>query len=197
VATTSGTGFAGTYGIANMSASTTGSLQSYPSYAGVAGTTLVSGHTESGTLVEGAGAAGSIAGGDAKAFVIGGADFDSSSHQHRCRGRSHICGPGFNYQTTQAGDAGILAKSKGSAWSATGSYGTGGGTAVNGFEAYGDAAAFADVDYNRRSGTYSTDSDVQTASGALTYTLEIGNAIGNTKALGLGYGHADAWRIHD
>jgi hypothetical protein len=196
-ATTIGTGFAGTYGISNMSAGTTGYLQSGPSIAKLGGTSFVTGHSESGTYVEGAGAAGSIAYGSADAGFGGAADFNEGSHQHNCygyRGCSYL-GSAYNHETIQSGDAWAFGGASGSSWAASGSYGPGEGLSVQGFEAYGDAKAKADIDYAGH-GEYDIDTKVKTSSGALTYTIEEGKAIGQTHAVGWGFAGADAYRIH-
>jgi len=193
-ATTTGTGFAGTYGISNMSASTTGRLRTDLNTAVVIGTTSVSGHSESGTLVEGAGAAGSIAGGNADAFARGDADFAEGSHQHNCF--LVFCGPAVNQETVQEGNADFTAGSNGASWAATGSIGDGEGTSVQGFEANGDASAKSKIKV-RNNGTVKAVSNVTSASGAQAYTLETGNAIGETFSLGGGFAGADVYRQHD
>lgn len=190
--TTTGTGYAGTYGISNMSANTTGQLKSGAHKAVVSGTTFVSGHSESGTLVEGAGAAGSIAGGTADANVSGAADFNTGTHQHFC---IYLCGPAYNEVDTESGDAEIVAGSSGRSWAATGSIGDGSGTSVQGFEAYGDAKAKAKI--TNDGGEYTAVSNVKTASGAQSYTLEEGNAIGQTHSVGYGLAGADVYRLHE
>lgn len=172
-ATTTGTGFAGTYGIANMQAGTTGELRTGPNRAFVNGTTFVTGHSESGTLVEGAGAAGSIAGGKADANVLGSADFDGNR---------------------KGGEAEISAGSTGKSWAATGSIGDGEGISVQGFEGYGDAKAKAKI--TKDGGEYTTTTEALTSSGALSYTLEEGKAIGKTHTIGWGFAGADAYRTH-
>lgn len=190
-ATTTGTGFAGTYGISNMSAGTSGKLKSGETLGLVKGTSYVEGHSESGTLVEGAGMAGSIAGGSADAGFIGGADFSEGTHQHFC---IYLCGPAYNEEFTQSGDAWIAGGSSGSSWAASGSIGDGEGLSVQGFEAYGDAKAKAEIDYV--GGEYDIDTKVKTSSGALSYTIEEGNAIGQTHSVGWGFAGADAYRVH-
>ena len=194
-ATTTGTGFAGTYGISNMGAQTTGRLRSDLNTAVVIGTTSVQGHSESGTLVEGAGAAGSIAGGNADAFVTGDADFAEGTHQHGTFFGIPVT-PAYNFDTTQEGNADINAGSTGSSWAATGSIGDGEGTSVQGFTADGDASAKSKIK-TRNNGTVKAISNVTTSSGATAYTLETGNAIGETEAAGLGFAGADVYRQHD
>lgn len=193
-AASTGNGYAVTGGVSNMQATSASKLVTGPSIAIVGGRTAVSGHTASETLVLGSAAAGTLATGDAKSGVIGGAGFESGSHNHIC-GRFG-CSPGFNYQTTQAGEASILAKSKGGATSATGSIGTGGGLSVNGFAAHGNAKALADVDVYRGGNVATTDANVWTSSGAESYSLNLGNATGGAGALGIGTGHADSWRVN-
>jgi hypothetical protein len=175
-ATTTETGFAGTYGISNMTATSSGTLRSGSNLGLVKGTSFVSGHSESGTLVEGAGMAGSIAGGEAAAGFAGYASFDGN---HR------------------GGEAGAIGGAAGSSWAATGSIGDGEGVSVQGFEAYGDAKAKSKIE-NEGNGEYSTKSVANTASGALSYTIEDGNAIGQTHAVGGALAGADTWRVqHD
>lgn len=173
-ATTTETGFAGTYGISDMSAGSSGKLRTGNSIGVVRGTSYVIGHSESGTLVEGAGAAGSIAGGTAEAGFAGMSYFDSRHGN---------------------GEVGAVGYSTGSSWAATGSIGDGEGISVQGFEAYGNAGAKADIERTGRS-RYEITTDVKTSSGALTYTIEEGNAIGQTHAVGGGLAGADAWRVH-
>lgn len=191
-ATTIGTGFAGTYGIANMHANTTGQLKSGSTKAVTNGTSFVQGHSESGTFVEGAGAAGSIAGGEADASVTGQASFSEGTHQHFC---IYLCGPQMNVENTLSGEAEINAGSTGSSWAASGSIGDGAGTSVQGFEAYGDAAAKSKI--TEDDGVYTAKSNVDTASGAQSYTLEEGNALGQTHSLGWGLAGADVYRLHE
>ena len=191
-ATTTGTGFAGTYGIANMHANTTGQLKSDSSLAVVKGTTYVSGHSESGTYVEGAGAAGSIAGGEADASVVGQASFNEGTHQHFC---IYLCGPAYNEVDTMSGEAEINAGAQGSSWAASGSIGDGEGLSVQGFEAYGEAKAKSKI--SGEDGEYTAKSNVDTASGAVSYTIEEGNAIGETHAIGWGLAGADVYRLHE
>ena len=190
-ATTIGTGFAGTYGISNMQAGTTGKLKSNDSLGLVSGTSFVIGHSESGTYVEGAGAAGSIAGGEADAGFAGEAYFAEGSHQHGWWGY----GPAYNFDTVQSGDTYAVGGASGSSWAATGSIGDGEGLSVQGFEAYGEAKGKAKIDYEG-GGEYSIKTVANTASGALTYTIEEGNAIGQTHASGWGFAGADAYRVH-
>ncbi len=173
-ATTIGTGFAGTYGISNMSAGTSGKLRSNDSRILIQGTSYVQGHSESGTLVEGSGMAGSIAGGSAD---------------------SGFGGEGYFGDDNQSGDAWALGGSTGESWAASGSIGTGGGLSVQGFEAYGEAKAKAKSSYEG-GGQYDIDTKVWTSSGALSYTIEEGSAIGQTHAVGWGFAGADAWRVH-
>ena len=189
--TTIGTGFAGTYGISNMHANTTGQLKSGSLKAVVSGTTYVQGHSESGTFVEGAGAAGSIAGGEADANVSGYASFNEGTHQHFC---IYLCGPAYNEENTTFGDAGIDAGSTGKSWAASGSIGDGEGLSVQGFEAYGDAKAKAKI--TEDDGEYTAITNVDTASGSLSYTIEEGKAIGETHSAGWGFAGADAYRLH-
>lgn len=172
-ATTTETGFAGTYGISNMRAGSTGELRTGSNTAFTNGTTFVTGHSESGTLVEGAGAAGSIAGGKADANVLGSAYFS---------------GP------RKGGEAEISAGSTGKSWAATGSIGDGEGLSVQGFEAYGDAKAKAKI--KKDGDEYTTISNALTSSGAVSYTVEEGNAIGKTHSIGWGFAGADAYRTH-
>ena len=172
-ATTTETGFAGTYGIANMRAGTTGELRTGSNRAFVNGTTFVTGHSESGTLVEGAGMAGSIAGGKADANVLGEAYFDGNR---------------------KGGEAEISAGSTGKSWAATGSIGEGEGISVQGFDAYGDAKAKAKI--TKDGGEYTTTTNALTSSGAISYTVEEGNAIGKTHTVGWGFAGADAYRTH-
>ena len=156
-----------------MRAGTTGELRTGGNRAVVIGTTFVTGHSESGTLVEGAGAAGSIAGGKADANVLGEAYFDGNR---------------------KGGEAEISAGSTGKSWAATGSIGEGEGISVQGFEGYGDAKAKAKI--TKDGGEYTTKSNALTSSGALSYTLEEGNAIGKTHTIGWGFAGADAYRLH-
>ena len=191
-ATTTGTGFAGTYGIATMQAGTTGKLKSSETLGLVQGTSFVIGHSESGTLVEGSGAAGSIAGGKADAGFGGEASFNEGTHQHFC---IYLCGPAYNHESTQSGETFAFGGASGSSWAATGSIGDGEGLSVNGFEAYGEAKGKVKLDYEGH-GEWSTKTVANTASGALTYTIEEGKAIGQTHAAGWGFAGADAWRVH-
>lgn len=183
-ATTVGTGFAGTYGISNMNATSSGQLISLPSYAGVAGTSSITGHSESGTLVQGAGAAGSIAGGEADAGFYGEAYFYGGSG-----------GGWFTQPYSQEGDADATGGSVGSSWAATGSIGDGSGLSVQGFSAQGNASATADIDQGWF-GNVDINTDVATSSGASSYTIEEGNAIGQTHSIGWGFAGADAYRVH-
>jgi len=191
-ATTVGTGFAGTYGISIMSAGTTGKFKTGESLSLIQGTSWVAGHSESGTLVEGAGAAGSIAGGEADAGFGGAGYFAEGSHQHRCH---HGCGPRINRETTQVGDAWAFGGASGSSWAASGSIGDGEGLSVQGFEAYGEAKAKSKI--TNDGGEYTAITNVKTASGALSYTIEEGKAIGQTHAVGWGFAGADVWRVHE
>jgi hypothetical protein len=191
-ATTTGTGFAGTYGISNMHAETSGKLKSGESLSLIQGTSYVQGHSESGTFVEGAGAAGSVAYGSADAGFAGDGYFAEGTHQHFC---IYLCGPAYNEELTQSGDAWAIGGATGTSWAASGSIGDGEGLSVQGFEAYGDAKAKADIDYAGH-GEYDINTKVKTSSGALTYTIEEGNAIGQTHAVGWGFAGADAYRVH-
>ena len=191
-AVTTGNGYAATAGRSDMTAHSAGRLVVGPSFALVGGRTNVSGSTVSETLVLGQGAAGTVAAGDAGALTIGGAGFETSKHNHLC-GRFG-CSPRFNERTVESGEAGILAKSKGGALSATGSIGPGYGLSANGFDAHGNAKGMADVD-RYRGGLVTTDSGVWTNSGASAYSLNLGNATGGAGAIGVGIGHADAWAV--
>jgi len=193
-ATTLGTGFAGTYGISNQSAKSSGRIESNGGLGLVKGTSSVQGHSESGTLVEGLGAAGSIAGGTAEAGGSGEAGFEAGSHKHDCF--FIFCGPSYDHQTDQYGEAGVEFGSTGSSWAATGSIGSGEGLSVQGFEASGNASAKSIVK-ERNNGSYKANTRVRTSSGALTYTIESGKAIGETEAAGWGMAGADAWRVHE
>jgi hypothetical protein len=190
-AITTETGFAGTYGISNMTATSSGKLRSNETLGLVKGTSFVKGHSESGTLVEGEGMAGSIAGGHADAGFSGSADFSEGSHQHFC---IYLCGPSYNEELTQSGETFALGGATGSSWAATGSIGDGEGLSVQGFEAYGNAKGKTAIDQDGNE--YTLDSIANTSSGAISYTIEEGNAIGQTHSVGWALAGADTWRVH-